>query len=74
MPRYLAEVTDTFGGEANYCWVRHHTITAASLLGAARILGRLEGLRFRKEYDTGDMARYNARGACICAFVEEITT
>lgn len=23
---YQVEVTDTFGGEANYCWVRRYTI------------------------------------------------
>lgn len=26
MPKYNVEVTDTFGGEANYCWVHRHKI------------------------------------------------
>ena len=25
---YLIEITDTFGGEANYSWVRRHSIAA----------------------------------------------
>ena len=64
---YTAEVTDTFGGDANYCWVRRYTIKAKSALGAIQVLSRHEGLSFRKEYD----GRYNAVGACICAFVQE---
>ncbi len=28
MHKYLAEYTDTFGGEANYSWVKRATITA----------------------------------------------
>lgn len=27
MHKYDIEYTDTFGGEANYCWVKRHTIT-----------------------------------------------
>ena len=64
---YTAEVTDTFSGEANYCWVRRYTIKATSELGAIRQLSRHEGLSFRKDYD----GRYNAVRACICAFVQE---
>ncbi len=63
---YLAEVTDTFGGEANYCWVRRYRIKASSELGAIRKLHNLEGYAWRKEYD----GRYRAQGACIVAFVE----
>lgn len=31
MHTYDVEYTDTFGGEANYCWVRHYTITMPEL-------------------------------------------
>lgn len=31
MNTYQAEYTDTFGGEANYCWVRRHNITVPEL-------------------------------------------
>jgi hypothetical protein len=27
MHNYEIEITDTFGGEANYCWVRRHSFT-----------------------------------------------
>lgn len=31
---YFVEVTDTFGGEANYCWVRRYKVSASSKLGS----------------------------------------
>jgi hypothetical protein len=31
---YKIEVTDTFGGEANYCWVSRYTVKAKSIRGA----------------------------------------
>ena len=61
------EYTDTFCGEANYCWRRVHKIEAISLHGALCILSRLEGLSFRSV----GCDRYDARGACICAFLVE---
>lgn len=65
--KYMAEVTDTFGGEANYCWIRRYIIQAKSKLGAIQKLSRHEGYAFRKEYD----GRYNAKNACICAFISD---
>ncbi len=70
MTTFKIEVTDTFGGEANYCWVRRYTVRAKSFKGAANALSRREGGTWRKDYDAGDMARYNMRNACICAFIE----
>lgn len=63
------EVTDTFGGEANYSWVRRYTYKANSILGAIQQLARQHGVGWVKEYDTGDTARYNLTGSAICAFV-----
>ena len=31
MHTYSIEVTDTFAGEANYCWVRRYTVTTPEL-------------------------------------------
>ena len=59
------EVTDTFGGEANYCWRREHIFEAVSLHGALCMLSRVEGLNFRN----AGCERYDAQGACICAFL-----
>lgn len=67
---FYAEVTDTFGGEANYCWSHKYHIRANTHLGAIRKLAKYEGLSFRLDWDTGDLRRYSAKGACICAFVE----
>lgn len=65
--KFTFEVTDTFGGDANYCWVRKYEIEAKSLHGALCILSRIEGLNFRSV----GCDRYDARGACICAFLIE---
>lgn len=62
---YQAEVTDTYGGEANYCWVRRYIVAASSPLGAIRKVSRAEGLSFRSV----GCDRYDARHACICAFI-----
>ena len=64
---FTFEVTDTFSGEANYCWRREHKIEAVSLHGALCILSRIEGLNFRSV----GCDRYDAVGACICAFLIE---
>lgn len=70
MQKFKIEVTDTFGGEANYCWVRRYELTAKSVLGAVQKLSKIEGFAWRKDFDAGDIARYNAKNACICAFIE----
>lgn len=70
---YKIEVTDTFGGEANYSWVSHYVCFAKSMRGAIQWLSLNHGGNWRKDYDTGDMVRYNMKDACICAFIEEAT-
>lgn len=64
MNNYYFELTDTFGGESNYSWVQRHKITANSLHGALIKLSNFTCLNFRF-----DGNRYNAKGACICAFL-----
>lgn len=53
---FFAEVTDTFGGEANYCWVRRYKIKANTERGAINKLAKHEGLSFRN-YGCGRLAR-----------------
>ena len=67
---FKIEVTDTYGGEANYCWVRRFTVQAKSFRGAIQALSNQYGGHWRLDYSTGDMARYNQQGACVCAFIE----
>ena len=70
MSTFKIEITDTFGGEANYCWVLRYKYRAKSILGAINMLAREYGSGWRKDSDYGDMARYNLQNACVCAFVE----
>lgn len=74
MTIYNIEMTDTFGGEANYCWVKRVQVKASSMRGAFRAARNALGLfgRWRIEMDCGDMRKYVPRpGAPVCVFVEE---
>jgi hypothetical protein len=37
------EITDTFGGEANYCWVRRGTTRATTREGVAKAIKQAAG-------------------------------
>ena len=67
--QFEIEVTDTFSGEANYCWVRRYTFKAKSMRGAIQKLARECGGGWRLDYSSGEYARYNLTGAAICCFV-----
>jgi len=69
MENWDIEITDTFGGEANYCWARRFTVKAKSIRGAVNKFAREHGGGWRVAYTDGDSARYNLTGACICMFV-----
>lgn len=63
---WWVEVTDMFGGEANYSWVTRHVIKAKSKRGAIYVLSRRSGIKWR---NNGYL--YLSRSGCTCAFVEE---
>lgn len=71
---YCVEVTDTFGGEANYCWVNRYALTLpdgasdAAIMRAAKRAADYSGCRGRWENFGEDLAFY-PRGACIVMFV-----
>lgn len=67
---YKIEVTDTFGGEANYCWVRRYEYRATSPRGAVCAMAREHGAGWRLNYSSGDLSRYDLGGAAVCCFVE----
>ena len=69
MKTFTIEITDTFGGEANYSWVRRYTYRAKSFRGAIGMLAREYGGGWRKEIECGDYAQYKMRGACITCFI-----
>lgn len=71
------EYTDTFGGEANYCWVRRATLVlpvgisdtaimrrAKAAMGLTRVRGRLESF--------GDMFRFEPYGTATVMFVSTV--
>lgn len=61
---YYVEVTDTFGDELNYCWIRRYAVRASSERGAMRVVGKHEGYAVRND---GGCWRFV--GACIAAYV-----
>jgi hypothetical protein len=69
------EVTDTFGGEANYSWVRREKIriqsnaTRAQITRAVKRATGYSGVPCRSEY-FGDCGALYPRGACIAIFWE----
>ena len=74
---WQCEYTDTFGGEANYSWVRRAIIpagkeheTQASLMRRAKRALNLTGVRGRtqRQSGTGDY-EFHPWGCCTVAFV-----
>jgi hypothetical protein len=71
MKTYQIEITDTFGGEANYSWVRRYEFDAKSIRGAIQKLAREHGSGWRLTWSAGDACRFDLKGACVCLFIEE---
>ena len=62
---YFVEVTDVFGGDANYGWVTRHIIRAKSERGAINALSRRSGLNWRN-----DGFRYLSKSGATCCFID----
>ena len=62
---FFAEITDTFGGEANYSWVTRHKVAASSVRGALIKINRDSGLRFRSV----GCDRFDSRSGATCCFI-----
>jgi len=71
----LFELTDTFGGEANYSWVRRATVkldnraTNRQILKEARKLLELGSVKLRKAWDSGAESRYDLDHFHQCLFI-----
>lgn len=63
MNTYRIEITDTFAGEANYCWVRRYSYRARSIRNAITKMAREHGAGWRLDYGDNMFARYNLQGA-----------
>lgn len=70
MQEFFVEVTDTFGGEANYTRCHRYVVQASSFMGAIRKVAKHCGYsgRIKKVMATGDMTRHDVRDAAICIF------
>ena len=64
--QFLVEMTDTYGGEANYSWVNRFIVSASSELGAIGKVTRRTGYRARGV----GCGRYDVPHCAICYFVE----
>lgn len=47
---FYIEVTDQFGGEANYSWVTRHVIKANTERGAVNKFSSLSGMSWKNEF------------------------
>ena len=68
---YFIELTDTYGGEANYSWVSRFKVHASSVVSAVRKVSIKTGLNFRKQWDSGELIRYDSKSGATCLFVSE---
>ena len=72
MEQFKIEITDTFNGDANYCWVRRYTIRAKSLKSAlTKAKMHFYGVCPRhKASDYGDSLRADIVGDCVVFFID----
>ena len=68
---YFVEITDTFGGEANYSWVTRHKIHANTMRGAVNKLSKDSGMTWRINSNYCDMMRYDSKSGATCFFISE---
>lgn len=72
--RVNVELTDTFGGEANYSWVKRSTFdlddnaSDLAIVRKAKAEIGLSGIRC-KRHDFGDMIRLTPRGSARVVFI-----
>lgn len=71
MRQFFVEMTDTYGGEANFSWVTRHLVTASTMRGAVWKVSRDSGLNWRKVGDYGDACRYDSHSGATCLFISE---
>ena len=71
---YNLELTDTFGGEANYSWVKRDTLNMPDNASRRMIVRRAKawaGITNQRceVYDAGDIIDIRPRGVCVALFV-----
>lgn len=72
---YEVEVTDTFGGEANYSWVNRYmlpdNLTDLQLVRRAKKLAGWSGRKCRVD-NYGDVIELRPYGACMVMFISYV--
>lgn len=69
--KFKAEITDMYGGEANYSWVTRHDVEAKSFRGAVCKMSRESGLSWRKHADLGDTIQYLSESKATTMFITQ---
>jgi hypothetical protein len=62
---FYIEVTDVYGGEANYSWVTRHIIRATTERGAVNKFSRLSSMEWRGV----GCERYDSKSGATCYFL-----
>ena len=70
--RYYIEMTDTYGGEANYCWVNRFIVSASTPRGAMRKVCARTGDRVQCVDRYNVPQTWDSTIGCIRYFVEWI--
>jgi|688.fasta_scaffold00444_87 hypothetical protein len=70
------EVTDTFGGDANYAWVRRYeaetkTNTRLAKIRAAKAVAGWAGIPCDVQYGHDTIVLHPKNGDCVVMFIEE---
>jgi len=66
---YFVEITDVYGGEANYSWVTRHCVTASTMRGAMWKVSRDSGLSWHCVGGYDYAMRYDSKSGATCAFI-----
>jgi hypothetical protein len=64
---FYIEVTDVYGGEANFSWVTRFIIRGKSLRGAVNRFSRMSNISW---HSVGN-GRYDSKTGATCFFIEE---
>jgi len=70
------ELTDTFGGEANYSWAKRgelivKTNTTRAIIRAVKKACERDMFRHKPIEEYGDMIRIDFYGLCNCVFITD---
>ena len=64
---YYFEMTDTFGGDLNYCWLHRFVVESVSIRGAVSKISKEVGFNFK---NTG--LHFKAKKACVALYELDI--